>query len=752
MVSGTAQRMLTGIKAIACRNLDLSSTRFENIQSHGIYAENSRLSTKYCLFNKIGSTGVSFLGSPTPSTRAFWTSNSDSLNDMRYGANVLYAYHKMDTAKINNVDVGILYRSINARTVQHEVCRINARKIDMEIRNSNPLSFEVRYGNYSTENPSNFDINERGNILLSNVGPPVSKASQMPNNFTVRFHNNSMKVKNAVYGVRSTSSNAVELYENIIELQTHGATGVELINNAHNNLQCNTIQGKPGEELTALTGVNAVNAPFNRYTCNNTIRTLTGMRFEGVCGDTKLRGNDMGRGTYGLKIDAPAALAAQTAIGWQFDTASQVSYRYFGNQWAVNTSDSGNTNGIYGAWHYSPDPIQIRNSLFEIRKELVTFDPIKNRTGWFVPKTTGNTFYCKTSPTSSVCDAPGFGGFHGGGGSSAKPNNDDFNQKLIQNGLGITHTGVSTGTTWMGRRGLLSSIWNNQGQGNGSLQSGFYQAQQQTDLGQLTAAEAMLYQPSAITTDQTNLLTQQIAQGQLQRMVLMEALLEAKDAGDSATVMAQLQTLEAQLQSWWTSMDQLTATHQQQLSASAQAALAATVGVAAQSLPAQNLKTANTVHFTLLSEGRYELHPQEVTSLEPVAAQCPYVGGDGVYKARTLLNNHNAEIYRYAPEHGCSALNQGLKEGRAEEVPVAWISPNPAWHTARVQWDPAKLQPVRIRVVNVNGQVLLEAKPDATTGVHELNVSTLTNGQYVVQVLNQWEAPVQMTLVKISEE
>lgn len=70
--------------------------------------------------------------------------------------------------------------------------------------------------------------------------------------------------------------------------------------------------------------------------------------------------------------------------------------------------------------------------------------------------------------------------------------------------------------------------------------------------------------------------------------------------------------------------------------------LSTNAAVTTNSTHEANQKTANRILLETIANDQLELTEQQVTDLTPIANQCPYEGGEGVYAARALLGNEVA--------------------------------------------------------------------------------------------------------------
>jgi len=119
--------------------------------------------------------------------------------------------------------------------------------------------------------------------------------------------------------------------------------------------------------------------------------------------------------------------------------------------------------------------------------------------------------------------------------------------------------------------------------------------------------------------------------------------------------------------------------------------------------------------------------------LETIAALCPLQGGEGVYRARTLLAllNDNYVVY----EDTCSTVSSNQRRSPRSSAQVVQDSkytvyPNPTSGYLNIQYVDVSSQPVYFTVYDLTGRVVYEVLLPPTVQLYVADLSFIADGMY----------------------
>ena len=165
----------------------------------------------------------------------------------------------------------------------------------------------------------------------------------------------------------------------------------------------------------------------------------------------------------------------------------------------------------------------------------------------------------------------------------------------------------------------------------------------------------------------------------------------------------------------------------------------------------QNAKEANTVFLQYLQKGMTNLDSVQKTTLENIANQCPFSGGNAVFKARALLaaESGNLEVYDDNVNCNSQALAQPPSFDQASQATGLNIRvfPNPARESVTVQWPKALENEGLLELYDTFGKKLKTVPLKEGTYNHSLQLHGLTTGIYLLRVkLKDQETTVKLTI------
>jgi hypothetical protein len=149
--------------------------------------------------------------------------------------------------------------------------------------------------------------------------------------------------------------------------------------------------------------------------------------------------------------------------------------------------------------------------------------------------------------------------------------------------------------------------------------------------------------------------------------------------------------------------------------------------------PEVNHKSVNQFEAGMRSNGLAWVASQKASILN-IASQCPYKGGEAVYRARLLLKAIN-DTTAFEDESVC--LSQGVYRQNSitdNSLYIAEVTliPNPASDILQVHWDQDKLTIHSISIYDSRMQLCLTLNSTKTDSPFNINIGTLAPGVYTV--------------------
>ncbi|MBI1226318.1 MAG: T9SS type A sorting domain-containing protein [Bacteroidetes bacterium] len=672
----------------------LSSNTYKSMD-YGIYGASTNLFTAYDEFTDLNIAGIAMTGSGhllyeygKGNSLAAPTFSTMPTAIRTYGMNVFLTSNGM-----TNVDAGVRALSLNNRDAFIFDNSIAATKNGILVTSMRPL-------NYSAIDDNNIVIN--GNVDgrgINSISSNIGTASYL------RINDNVVNVFNATYGVDMVNNRGVQAQGNHVNLNNSQAGfGIAVGGGNNNHLLGNYL------DATSLVneqyGISVGQSMQGEYGCNHFDGTRTGLWFTGPNASSDIAGNDFDGFLFGIQVGNGGAPGSPNLGGY---TGVQ-SHR--GNMWNSTPTATG-----FGAIHYTEDVFELNGSLLEVdpndgsnlistQKTFVAnhnyFDPIS-----------GTTYTCPDYLTEG-------------------------NPEIYLGGVeqGIASDSLTVGTfaaeNWTAKRQLYRQLKANPSLApQGSVFEAYLSNEANSTVGKFediqVSIDAMLAGDSSSRSQLASYVSN-LATKFGEAKVIEDSLITQPN---STTLLAQRSAKQAEI-----------ATLAGQVQSVEQSMLASRISVATQLLTTNaaistsatheaNQKTANRILLETIANDQTDLTAQQVTDLTPIAVQCPYEGGEGVYAARALLGNEVA----YDDYEACD-MGEG---GQAIKMPAdhggtaltSFTSyPNPANGYVMVQLDKKLDGDASLTLTNALGaQVMAESLAEGTEAV-PLFIDKLPAGTY----------------------
>ncbi len=639
-----------GFAGLDLRNLNVAvvtSNTYKKMD-YGIYGISSNLFTSYDEFGNLNNVGIRMVGNGhllyqvgKGKTLATPTFHNVPTGVVTFGMNVTSFSNGM-----RSVNSGYRSLSLNNREAFITGNAISAKNDGILVSGLRPLTRSSISDNTITmdQNPNGRGINS----INSSKGGAT----------WLRMNGNIIDVMDATYGIDMLNNNEVETSGNVVTLMNpQEGYGIAVGGGGSNDLLGNFLNAAGSYNLQY--GIAVGQSGNGEYGCNHFNGTRTGLWFSGPNDFSDIKGNDFNGFLHGLQIGNLAAPGSQNQGGF----TGRQSHR--GNTWSTAAAATG-----WGAIHYSQIPNEVSESQHEVDvndgasyittqrtyAEIIPGQPMP----FFDPES-GDTYTCPSNLQGSI-------------GNTALG--------TIAYGIasGTITVGTSAGENWTAKRQLYRHLKENPSLApQGSVYATYLSNEAISTVGKFedlqSAIDAMLAGDANARQQLGNYAASMETKFGEMKMIMDGLstqpndpnLLAQRDAKrvEIANVSAQLQSVEQSMQSARVS--------------AANQLLANNAAIVANATHEANQKTANRVRLEVIANGQAELTQQQVADLTPIAVQCPYTGGEGVYAARAILGN---EVV-YNDFTACGMSTGGGQQIKSPDeggptLPMFTIYPNPA--------------------------------------------------------------------------
>ncbi|MEL7422850.1 MAG: T9SS type A sorting domain-containing protein [Bacteroidota bacterium] len=576
--------------------------QFRNLTT-GIYATSSFFGTFNTDFNQIGATGI------FARRLSFLVARNNNFDDMNRGMWVQGFGVLASNNAMSNLNFGASFRGGPLASVEFFNNNIAANTVGIEVlsaRATNRLRIE---NNVLTLTPGASSIDPVAISILDEMeGAIVSDGELRANRITINGRGEGIRLDQA--GNIGVYYDTIH-YQNPIAAEEQG-NGIVLRNSDANYLYENIITSTTG--FTNVNGISLIAAEDNLLCCNKTTGTTQGVRFQGNCDPTHLRTTTMEDHTTGLRCELGTIIGLQTNTGtrWLGDYApfkaihDGEDFDVIPSVFFVNFAD-GSTVGP------SPSEINTPNS------GLTWFQPIGGQT----PDCTQNI--------DDLCgDIPE--PFQGGG--TGLTNTDiSLAKGEYSTGTFATFQNWEKGMQLYGKLtrdlSLVSSnvFINSFFTNNGDLGAHF-DVKENLRLAYIVPGnrQAQFDQEFAGLQSLLQLLDQNAAQYQ-----------QASSELDSTQLLLQREQLLTSLHTSWNEISTIHSEQNVAIQTDLDAIKVQNSSLLNLNLPASNQKSVTDIVLRNIGLTVAEYDAADIQALESIAYECPLLGGNAVFRARTVL-------------------------------------------------------------------------------------------------------------------
>jgi uncharacterized repeat protein (TIGR01451 family) len=535
----------------------------------------------------------------------------------------------------------------------------------------------------------------------------MSEASYLKN-VLYTATNNTITLNNAFYGISQNLTKNGTVKFNKIKINTAApisTAGIALNGTQRVNASCNNITGSyPAAGLAYNTSAITASLAERSYIgCNTTDSTVTGIYFGGFNPATRLRGNSMNYHFEGLYLNKVAVIDSQP---------------HGGNLWFGPFNN-------YGALNLAPT-LLVYKSIFLIDPTAPSANfPINySPAGWF-QLTSGTTFDCGKT---TLCSTP--------------PTNNYTSDELKE----LIASGAFQTDEYMDESRAIaeeylyrelredSALWVND-----SLYAAFIATNEDSVIGKLYEAEfnmdAAMQYDSVFNASMASIDSQTVAFENY--ISYMDSLAESGTPVINYETERQqtINTLAFLAQTKQNIIIQQEAMRDNKL----QDAKLINDIIVPDELPQQNAQIINEIEIAFAEgNGNLDVIRNNYQNILNIAQQCPFAGGQSVFKARVLINLINDSVL-YFDDDIC-LQSDIYRTGKMDSlqgsdiISSVKLMPNPANNKVTVLISGVKEGVCKINIENILSQPVLSAMLDCKKQQHTLDISKLSVGVYSVKI------------------
>lgn len=173
-------------------------------------------------------------------------------------------------------------------------------------------------------------------------------------------------------------------------------------------------------------------------------------------------------------------------------------------------------------------------------------------------------------------------------------------------------------------------------------------------------------------------------------------------------------------------------------SAIADTLLLQNAAISVQKLYESNEKAVADIFLSVIMKEVGSFSFTQEKTLQAIAAQCPLLGGNAVYRARALLAMMTGELISYKDSLNCSGSQSfsrpDLPTRAAIQTQVLQIFPNPATREVKVTWRQAILQSGSLVLYDLYGRKILGLILSEGEASRTVALPALPNSIYVLRL------------------
>ncbi len=691
------------------------ANNFRNLAS-GIVGVNSSINIDGCIFRDINQNNP-YLGSARYIGTALYLSGNNNGNHTLFQN----GYGTTGTYNFQDVHRAIAVTRAHAAVANNRMRRAGTGVSTLLCKNRNIIiidnyieALETGIALFQNEASSTNALVRNNEVFLS----PTSNFSLALNGIIVTESNtaypltiseNTIRINNAPNGLVLQGNSKGVIIENNIRLQQNHSfrTGFFSTGSQYNTVSCNDITGTSVGTIGTLNQRGYwITGSSGDYTCNTADNLPVGMQFD-ASNNMNLRGTRFNRHYYGLWLRPGARIGQQSNTGNRFITNTPNNVR----REAINQSNPFLSIFIVNAPQNTslwPSPVQ------------PTSNP--QNTGWF--RTGGSSDFDCNSPFVFCPSGP-----------VLRPTPTVNNLDTLV-ATGALTTGSPQVNEFMGKRQLYRKL-KESGNPGGLFQS-FSSAEASTPVGlfdRISELSDSLCRPDSICMHNANAL--QVAINQYIAQIRTADSLY--NLNGNAQHLAQISVLQDSLSSKAAQENLIWSNIQNIRQSTADMLDIDNSTIPVSAIHEDNEKKVNEVYLNTISKGNFDYSASHLSLLESVASQCPWEGGNAVFRARGMLALVQRVIIN--DESMCNSVKSLIEyseepnnpETEVIETNFIKIYPNPTNNYLNIEAINSLIIST-VEVFNLAGQKMIEFN-NKERQFTQIEVGHLQAGLYICKVI-----------------
>ncbi len=697
-------------------------TSFRNM-SNGIVARRTRLFVNRGKFENIKSSYVNQHGlgiySYGPNSQLLVAGNYGSQDLDFFNCSTAIAYQQFgfnDLAQVNSInvdntgdDTGFGITAAVNYSNQSFLYAMNI-KAKVGIRSFwNTSNVGEIYNNYM----------EIGNPITPSVSGGIL-AQELFNTGNWNIYGNEILLQNAQTGIRFNSGSGATVTNNFLTFlggSPNNYTGIQSGGSSNCAINCNSISGSGG---SASSGLFVSGGTGLSYTCNNTSQTQFGMNITGQSTPFTMDANRFNNHNIGLQLNSDAVIGVQS---------------FRGNKWQGPFIS-------FGAVHLDPIPNNVRLSQFVVGSPNAPIMPTFSASDpdWF--KFINGTDATCTS--LNACPNGNPAGRIAGGGTTIE---ESFYTSAISEAR--MQTPNAEEVKWTAQRNAYGRLMRNPSEQNNRDKANFIGRMRNTSTGQLYQVEKGVKDAHNIGREYNDVLMSNAntIKTLANEIADLDAkIFTAKDAEKKALI-AQKKEKNATIHRLSTENAPRHATIERKRNQEIQRLIRDNERISTRLQPEINEKEVYAIYLATVAQGKMELNSEQKATVRLIAYQCPSLGGNAVFAARSLyalVENVNFDDLAL-----CNARSEPVQGLKIKKVETFKISPNPATDMLTVNQSTEKAETGEWLIFDTAGKLLLSKKVTENETQTNINIQGLSEGIYFVSFVVNGEKRFNQKFIKI---
>lgn len=151
-----------------------------------------------------------------------------------------------------------------------------------------------------------------------------------------------------------------------------------------------------------------------------------------------------------------------------------------------------------------------------------------------------------------------------------------------------------------------------------------------------------------------------------------------------------------------------------------------------------NEQSVNDLYLQYIAENFAPLQPERMEHLQSIARQCPFIGGNAVYRARAFWTVLTGEMPHYNDEAACADPPALRMPEQSAGAPAALrgftVFPNPTNDELRIQWKEAALETGEARIFDLYGRLVQRSVIATGATENTMSLHRLSDGLYYLNL------------------